>query len=277
MLSGHGTPKLRSRSNSALGQHVQNAAQIPESPEHEALFEKIFISLSRCVEKSQRIIPVCLQQFTSCLDVAHMSFTSQRIHLLWSTLISRCNVSLETNTAMQKRLSAIKLHEPDVRHSKDFWRLCSKLLLSLEKLMSGVRDAKLLELISTDLLKNIHPLQKSFSETGRYIKSSPWEHLTRDTNTSKSNSNADAAAAHNHNQQAIYQNQDGSYRHRARTGSGNSPYPTNVPATPLSAALGPAAQATVPTSAAFDRTFAGDVFQRADELLRVQQTMVHRR
>ena len=261
ILSSIGTPKMRSRSNSALGYHVQTPAQIAEGPEDEAMFEKIFVSLSRCVEHCQNIVPVCRQQFASCLDVAHMSFTTQKIHLLWSTLISRCNVCLETSAAMEKRLSTIKLNEPEVRQSKDFWRLCSRLCLSLEKLMSGVREAKYLELISTELIKVIHPLQKSFSETGRYIKSSPWDHLTRES--------SDAA-----NPQ---QNRDGAYRHRARTGSGNSPYVNSVPATPLSAALGPAVQATVPTSAAFDRSFAGDVFQRADELLRVQQTMVHRR
>src|SRR5699024_2575161 len=43
-----------------------------------------------------------------------------------------------------------------------------------------------------------------------------------------------------------------------------------LPATPLSAALGPAAQATVPStpaSAYSDKFFEGDVFQRADSLL----------
>lgn len=262
--SGYGTPRIRSRSNSALGHHVQTVAEVADNPEHDAIFEKIFNVLFHCVEHCQRIIPLCLQQFTSCLDVAHMSFTSQKIHLLWSTLISRCQVCLETSGAMQNRLSTMKLHDPDVRLSKDFWRLCSKLCLSLEKFMYGVREARLLSLISMELLKVIHPLQKSFSETGRCIKSSPWEPLTRENKEQQQ-------------QQQQQQNHDGSYRHRARAESGNSPYATNVPATPLSAALGPAAQATVPTSAAFDRSFAGDVFQRADELLRTQQTMVHRR
>ena len=261
LLSRAGTPKLRSRSNSALGHHVLNAAQMSEAAEHEAMFEKIFICLKHCVDQALKIVPVCVQQFSGCLDVAYSTFTSQDIHLLWSTLISRCNVCLETSLAMKNRLSTIKLNDSDLRQSKDFWRLCSRLCLSLEKFMSGVRDAKYKGLISMELLKMIHPLQKSFSDTGRHIKSSPWEYLTRE--------NSDSA-----NQQ---QGHDGTYRHRTRTGSAASQYPANVPATPLSAALGPAAQATVPTSAAFDRSFAGNVFQRADELMRVNHTMVHRR
>ena len=260
LVSGAGTPNLRSRSNSALGNHVMNAMQVAEGSDHEALFEKIFIALSRCVVLTQTKVPTCLEQFSRCLDVAQMSVTSQKINLLWSTLISRCTVCLETSAAMQKRISTIKLHEHDVRYSRGFWRLASRLCLSLEKLMSGIREAKYLDLISTDLLKVIHPLQRSFSETGRFLKSSPWEPLTREKSESASRQ----------------QQQDGSHRYRTRTGSGNSPY-SNVPATPLSAALGPAAQATVPTPAGIDRSFAGDVFQRADELLRVQQTMVHRR
>lgn len=254
-----GTPKLRSRSNSTLGYHIQSA-QILEHPEHEAMFEKIFVSLTRCLDHAQRIIPICVQQFSGCLDVAYSTFTSQKIHLLWSTLISRCNVCLETSAALKKRLSTIKLNDSDVRHSKDFWRLCSRFCNSLEKFMSGVREARYLELISPELIKVIAPLHRPFSETVRFIEKSPWEYLTR--------REVEATNQQNH---------DGSYRHRTRTGSSTSPYPANVPATPLSAALGPAAQATVPTSAAFDRSFAGDVFQRAEELLRVQQTMVHRR
>ena len=45
---------------------------------------------------------------------------------------------------------------------------------------------------------------------------------------------------------------------------------TSVPATPLSAALGPAAQATIPALQGFDASFQGNVFQRADALLNGQ-------
>src|SRR5204863_502222 len=58
--------------------------------------------------------------------------------------------------------------------------------------------------------------------------------------------------------------------------NGLSPQSVPLPATPLSAALGPAAQATVPStpaSAYSDRFFAGDVFQRADSLLSMQSAM----
>jgi hypothetical protein len=56
--------------------------------------------------------------------------------------------------------------------------------------------------------------------------------------------------------------------------TGASPVSVPLPATPLSAALGPAAQATVPTtpaSAYTDQFFAGNVFQRADSLLNMPQ------
>lgn len=58
------------------------------------------------------------------------------------------------------------------------------------------------------------------------------------------------------------------------SGAAPSPATLPLPATPLSAALGPAAQATVPStpaSAYGDSFFAGNVFQRADSLLRMQE------
>ena len=259
-LPGQGAPRMRSRSNSALGYRVQTVSQIAEGPEQDVQFEKIFVAITQCVENIQNIVPVARQQFDRCLNVAQLSYTSQKIILLWSTLVSRSSVAIETSFAMQRRLSTIKLNEPDVKQSKDFWRLCGKLLTYLEKFMSGVREAKYLELISMELIKVIYPLQRSFSELGRSIKSSPWEHLTQENSDQQQPVNTEAAS-----------------RYRSRTDSGNSPYTNNVPATPLSAALGPAAQATVPTSATLDRNFEGGVFQRADVLLRLQQTMIHRR
>lgn len=56
--------------------------------------------------------------------------------------------------------------------------------------------------------------------------------------------------------------------------NGMSPVSVPLPATPLSAALGPAAQATVPStpaSAYGNQFFRGDVFQRADSLLSMPQ------
>ena len=59
------------------------------------------------------------------------------------------------------------------------------------------------------------------------------------------------------------------------TTNGTSPVSVPLPATPLSAALGPAAQATVPStpslSSAGEHIFHGNVFQRADTLLSMSQ------
>lgn len=60
----------------------------------------------------------------------------------------------------------------------------------------------------------------------------------------------------------------------ANPNPGTSPLSAQMPATPLSAALGPAVQATVPSTPASlygDSFFKGDVFQRADSLLSMPQ------
>lgn len=119
--------------------------------------------------------------------------------------------------------------------------------------------------------------------------------LNRQGNNSNSNLSAYAAAiAQQQNNQALYNHYPPSNKLQPQFpsalnsssgpltstagGSSSATSPqvavSPVPATPLSAALGPAAQATVPSTPATsynDSFFKGDVFQRADSLLSMPQ------
>ena len=261
---GPGTPMIRSRSNSAVavGQAIQNLQPPQDGSDHEAQFEKIFLTLSKAVDLGTQTIPGVLEQFRRSLEVAQRtSYTAHNIHTLWTTLISRSRVCIDMCDILKMRLSTIKLNEPDVRNAKDFWRICVSFTNSVVKLMDGIADAKRLDIVPNEVIQMMRPVLKLARLAFLDINKSPWSNFA----------SVDELPA----------TTNGNGYHRARGSSGGSnSSPFSVPATPLSAALGPAAQATVPSappSASLERSFQGDIFQRADTLASYQNTMVYRR
>lgn len=241
-----GTPFISSRSNTMHS--------IDES-ESEAMFGKIFVSLTCAYEHALKGMPLVHRHVSRCLEVAWETHTTKEICTFWKHLVDCCLIALDVSGALKVRLSSIKLKDPGFRNQREFWQLCATFTKSLVEVLMGVKRAKELEIIPTDIIQVLRPVQASVKEAGKLINNSPWSYLA-----------ADNLPSH-----------DG-YHHSSNS---SSPYVTSMPATPLSAALGPAAQATVPSTPASsygDRFFAGDVFQRADSLLASQpHTMHHRR
>lgn len=101
--------------------------------------------------------------------------------------------------------------------------------------------------LPTDIIMLLRPLQKAIKETSQLIQTSPWSFLaTPQTNGSFS------------------------------LQSPMSQVP--LPMTPQSAALGPAVQATVPSTpqnGSFSGMFSGNVFERADHLLSMNGSSVN--
>ena len=267
-----GTPQIRSRSNSALGGYFNPTHNLLNPPEHDAIFEKIYNCLIRTVELSQKDIPAILIQATKCLGVAETSEKNKPFVNLWSAIILRSQHCLEICDILKMRLRTIKLNDTEIRYARDFWRLCTKLFDGVIKLLDGIKEARRLELVSKDMIYAIKPILKTVKEATHLVSTSPWSQLLEAETPERTVVTPQPVVngVHHHDQQQHH-------RYRSRTGSGNSPYLNNIPATPLSAALGPAAQATLPTNASLDRSFAGDIYQRADEYFRVQQTIVPRR
>lgn len=155
-----------------------------------------------------------------------------------------------------------------MRNQREFWQLCKTFMQSFVELVMDMREAKSLRVLPPDIVVILRPVQKANKDAGRLIDASPWSYLA-ELNTSN-------PSYPPHLQPHHVQNYPGSSASSMTNGSmtslacGPSPQSLAMPATPLSAALGPAAQATVPSapvSASSDRFFAGDVFQRADSLL----------
>ena len=262
------TPYSETFGASGMAASQGNNSHMPrifDDSQQDALFGKIFLTLNDSVKHGLRACPAVILQFTKCLEVAQSEYAGKEIVSLWSRLISRSRFCMEMCEVLQQRLSTIKVGD---RNNREFWKLCIKFINSFVKLLSGIREAKVLDLVPLNIIQTLRPVQKSSRHAFLYINSSPWAALLSDSTPAVPSFNG----------------------HHRGSGSGASysPYMTSVPATPLSAALGPAAQATVPSTPAstvftpasaisLDRSFQGDVFQRADSLLSMQQTMLYRR
>lgn len=321
--------------------------------QEEAVFEQIFLALSRAYDAALHTIPITKAQFIRCLEAAEENRQPKSVHDLWSTLVYRCKLCIDVSEALQIRLVNMRLKEPSVpgvgRNDPSLWSLCKNFLMSFIDLLTDMREAKSLRLLSQELIIMLRPVQKASREAGRLIETSPWRYLTDSAtaampppsvfNTLTSQQSAPTmngngyAHANSFNGASINGNASvyntvtsslgqhsvqspfppplvpvppvpGSGPNSANTpntatmpkqminvngfalpngSNGISPISVPLPATPLSAALGPAAQATVPNmnmqlaipstpaSAYGDQFFRGDVFQRADSLLSMPQ------
>lgn len=245
--------------------------------EEERIFEKIFHQLTAAYSSALQALPLVRRQFIRCLEVAEQSRESKGIQILWNNLIRRCRFCLEVSEALGMRLSNMKVTEPGggLRNQREFWQLCKTFMQSFVDLVTDMREVRSMQLLPGDIVVILRPVQKASREAGRMIEASPWSYLADIAPINMpSNLYGPPLQAppqlHSQHQTSVSTSAIGSHSNAFQLAASMSPQSVTVPATPLSAALGPAAQATVPStpaSAYSDKFFEGDVFQRADSLL----------
>lgn len=267
--------RLATRSRSGSVTMMPEQARIEK--EQRFQFEQIFVILRKSADQGLQIIPQLQPFFNNAAEASQRQYTHEKIRELWLTLVNRNKTCLNMSEKLKKRLSIIKLNDPEARNARDFWRLVKDFVDSYSSLLASLREARLLNLVPSEMRHQVRPVHKSATEAATLITNSPWNRLTFELEPqTQPPSRVQTPAPNGYH----------AYQHRTRGSGGSnaasssSPYTPSVPATPLSAALGPAAQATVPAtpaSASLNRSFEGDVFQRADSLLNLQNTMYHRR
>ncbi|OAL67396.1 cell morphogenesis protein Sog2 [Trichophyton rubrum] len=241
--------------------------------EEDRIFEKIFIQLSSAYKATLQAVPLAAQQFSQCLKAAEESRAPQHLRNLCRKLLVRCRSCVDVADALDNRLSNMKLKEPggNLRNQREFWHLCKTFIQTFVELVLDIREAKTFCLLPSEIVATLRIVQKTIREAGRLIDTSPWSYLAELHTSNPSN----AVSQPQPNGHLHYSNSSTSIASQSGLVNGSSPQSATVPATPLSAALGPAAQATVPSTTTSsntsntsgDRMFAGDVFQRADLLL----------
>ncbi|KAJ5673857.1 hypothetical protein N7462_009296 [Penicillium macrosclerotiorum] len=242
--------------------------------EEERIFEKIFHQLTSAYSAALQALPLARRQFSRCLEAAEQSRDSEGIQILWNNLIRRCRFCLEVSEALGMRLSTMKVKEPGggLRNQREFWQLCKTFMQSFVDLVTDMREVRSMQLLPGDIIIILRPVQKASREAGRLIEASPWSYLS-DMAPSNAPGNLygpPLQTPQSQHQTSVSTSAISSHPNAYQLAASMSPQSVTVPATPLSAALGPAAQATVPStpaSAYSDKFFEGDVFQRADSLL----------
>ncbi|KAK4141147.1 RAM signaling pathway protein-domain-containing protein [Dichotomopilus funicola] len=277
MINASGRPTMTGAATPRSGESFASATSgtrnlSADFTEEDRMFERIFLSLHKTTELVMQVLPTMNTQFMSSMRATATTITNHNTaqqqqnqplrspddHRMqcWKALVAKCNTSIQQTEGLKARLSSIKLKEPGIRTQTSFWRLCNSFIDSwyvlIKKIMQLQSDVQL----PADTKARLRPIQKSMKDTCDLMMSSPWAYLLRQGGGTFSSSSSSSELV------------------GAGGGLITSPYMMNaahlatpvqqLPMTPQSAALGPAVQATVPStpqSASFSLAFSG-VFER---------------
>ncbi|MCJ1287069.1 RAM signaling network component [Xylographa opegraphella] len=261
------------------------------SQDQDVIFEKIYLEFSFSVDQGLSAIPRVMGRFNRSLVFARNSRAPQEIIDFWNSLLNRGRSCTDICETLKYRLSTIKLKDPEVRVSPYFWKLCTRYGDSFGDFAELIRDGKKkFDIIDTEIIDTLRPTLRALQAAAKSLKMSPWQKIVDFKDFSRNPQEAvsisqlqETSQVNGYHHGRYHRNayQDGAH-HRAReeSSSGSTPYMNSGPATPMSAALGPAALATMPStpaySAGLDRSFHGNVFERADNLLSMQQNLYRR-
>ena len=266
--------------------------------QEESTFELIFRALSRAYDSALQALPIACRQFARHAELAEEERGLKEVREVWNNLVWRCKACLEVSESLHLRLINMKVKDTtnNGRNDRSFWQLTKSFTQSFIDLVAEMKEAKSLRLLSQDIVIILRPVQKASRDAVQLIDASPWAHLTEAgsqplaplvtngvmngyyPNGLQGAHTGYANGFHQYQQYPMHQSnaspQVPSLSSVQAAMQGVSPSSVALPATPLSAALGPAAQATIPStpaSAYGDSFFRGDVFARADAVLNMQQ------
>ena len=286
-------------------------------------FELVFNDFIRAVREGMVALPNVHMVFRTTHQRSIESKLPKRVSDIWSRLGHDARLCHEACESLRARLAAVKLKDLEVRRSPEFWGFGTKYINTFVRMMDDIKAARSNVAIEPQVLQSLKAVHLAVKAVVQTLNKSPWaQFLQASPSLSQSQAGSHAGSpAHSRNHskdtppsiQHPYANGLGVDKLRATglgvsnipTSNGNltarvrgdsetslSPYSMGMPQTPLSAALGPAAQATIPAvtqngyagsvpgtppKTSFDTSFRGDVFERADTLLRSQSVVGHRR
>ncbi|KAM0715280.1 hypothetical protein Q7P37_008778 [Cladosporium fusiforme] len=227
-----------------------------EEMEEMEQFERIFLKLRTACDIANHALPHCHTEFTVHKDNAETAGKARAAHY-WSLALSKCNAVIRANQALSGRLKQVKLREPGVRNQREFWQLCDafvqvcppspstdqphqliRLIKTWAELATEVKDIGQQRIDITTIKAVMKPVQRAIKDVSKSISDSPLYHAAlRPPNNAFALSSPQSLAP--------------PFPAGLNTALAQAslPYapgpPTSVPATPLAAALGPAAQATL--------------------------------
>ncbi|KYG49080.1 hypothetical protein M433DRAFT_82746 [Acidomyces richmondensis BFW] len=224
---------LPPRSNTARG--------VVDDGDNDDHFGPIFLKLTSACELAGQSLPRCRTEFAVRKKDAENSNHVRLAHH-WALALSRCEAVIAANNSLMHRLKLVRLKDPSVRSQRDFWQLCDSFVQSWTDLATELKDLSQQRVDISTVRTVMRPVQKAVKEVSKTISESPlYHHAVRPGMPPVSAGLQTLAPAFPSHVNMPYTHGPGS--------SGLQPgYITPVPPTPLSAALGPAIQATVATA-----------------------------
>ncbi|KAL1635479.1 RAM signaling network component [Diplodia intermedia] len=274
-----------------------------DEADEEQIFERIWQKLRHACAFTLQNLPVCHERFEqACISARDDGERGHMAYPRWMRVLERSTEAHQAATSLNEVLKTIKLRDAEFRNSQRFWELCTAWVKAWSDLAVAVKQLGQMGQLPEDVKQVMKPVQKAVKEAGGAITASPWSHLAVRNDSSAVFPPQSALSMRSSDTRHLGHGFNGlstssmpgpintaiplhaNYNHSA-TPSSSMGLVTPVPATPLSAALGAAAQATVPSTPGHAPTstpvdppmtgrFAGNVFERADRLLQQTQRRI---
>ncbi|KAF2635102.1 cell morphogenesis protein-like protein Sog2 [Massarina eburnea CBS 473.64] len=243
-----------------------------EEADDDAQFERIYSKVRMACEKCQVSIPQILGTFKGTYEQLRREIDSEHPRL--KTLVGLIEKSHEVQQMtgpLYDRLNQMQLGDSYSRNQPDFWQQCMGFIKSWGELASASSgQGRNMGLLSSEVRQLMKPLHKTVKEASVAINDSPWSHLTSNNTgivsslssftsrtqpprflnkpTMTSGGGPSFPGPINTSISSVSSAFAHPYSSNSFGSQGSGGYMTPVPATPLSAALGAAAQATVPNT-----------------------------
>ncbi|CAK7219273.1 RAM signaling network component [Sporothrix curviconia] len=241
------------RSGESFVSTSSRGASTAEFTEEDRMFEKIFLSLQKSTDVALRLLPGLNNQYAASLRAAMGQRAPEQVIRDWRVLLGRCATAIQQTETLKSRLSNIKLKEPGVRWQDAYWSLCVNFFDSWYSFADMVRNDKSAIQLPVDTRARLRPLHQCIKDTTRLILRSPWAYTLRQSSMRVGTTSPLSGGGSS-----------------VVSGGASVKQAIQLPMTPQSAALGPAVQATVPStpqSASFNNVFSGNIFERATTLI----------
>ncbi|KAH7389558.1 RAM signaling pathway protein-domain-containing protein [Phaeosphaeria sp. MPI-PUGE-AT-0046c] len=274
-----------SRSNTM----TSNFDESDEDTQFGRVYQKLRTACDSCNTSIPQISQLLREQLDALrreLDVEH-----PRIRAM-ADLIEKSNEIQHITVPLARRLYQMQPQDSYTRGQPEFWQHCMGFIKAWGELAAAyTQQGKDHKLQSFEVKQLMKPLHRTVKEASLAINDSPWSHLTANNSilmgppslssitsrtsaprflgrpTMSSGGGASFPGPINTSIPAMSSAFPSATMSLGSQGSGG--YPTPVPATPLSAALGAAAQATVPNTPGLRSQSSSTVnfFERADRLM----------
>ncbi|KAL6707211.1 RAM signaling network component [Coniothyrium glycines] len=268
-----------------------------EEADEDAQFDRVYSKLRNASDNCRTSIPHITRLMRAQFDSLRRELDSEhpRIKAL-ASLIDKSNEVQQMTIPLASRLSQMQLKDSYTRSQPEFWQQCMGFIKAWQELAAAyTQQGKDHKLLSVELKQLMRPLHKTVKDASLAINDSPWSHLTSNNPglmgpPSLSSSTSRTQPPRYFNKLSATMSSGGGmplpgpintsipamasafssqpYSTSSFGSQGSGGYGTPVPATPLSAALGAAAQATIPnTPRVSSQSDTLRVFERADRLL----------